>query len=62
MRIIGFDIHRLLPRPSPGRTATPPARPRDMRRNLLTAFAVTLSREDIVVVEADPAMPRRSRA
>jgi hypothetical protein len=53
MRIIGFDIHRAFA----GAVAWEDGKLRrlgrvDMRRNFLTAFAATLSPEDIAVVEA----------
>jgi hypothetical protein len=53
MRIIGFDIHRAFAEAVAWEDGKLRRLGRvDMRRNLLTAFAVTLSREDIVVVEA----------
>jgi transposase len=53
MRIIGFDIHRAFAEAVAWEDGKLRRLGRvDMRRNLLTAFAATLSREDIVVVEA----------
>jgi transposase len=51
MRIIGLDIHRAFAEAVAWEDGKRLGRV-DMRRNLLTAFAVTLWREDIVVVEA----------
>ena len=53
MRIIGFDIHRAFAEAVAWEDGKLRRLGRvDMRRNLLTAFAATLSWEDIVVVEA----------
>jgi transposase len=53
MRIIGFDIHRAFAEAVAWEDGKLRRLGRvDMRRNFLTAFAATLSREDIVVVEA----------
>jgi transposase len=53
MRIIGFDIHRTCAEAVAWEDGKFRRLGRvDIRRNFLTAFAATLSREDTVVVEA----------
>jgi hypothetical protein len=52
MPIIGLDIHRAIAEAVASEDELRRLGRVDMRRNLLTAFAVTLSWEDIVVVEA----------
>jgi hypothetical protein len=53
MRIIGLDIHRTFAESVAWDDGKLKRLGRlDMRRHLLEAFAMTLSREDVVVIEA----------